>query len=123
MSAALGAALLACAGTTPPPHGDGCSKDTDCKGDRVCDRGNCGDARHTGRRAGPAPAKAPKELWTYAASDVLAGSPTVGPDGTIYITSHDGHLYAIGTDGAVKWKVKTGDRSWSTPAVATDGTI
>ncbi len=31
------------AGAAPQPsaNGGGCSKDTDCKGDRVCDRGSC----------------------------------------------------------------------------------
>src|SRR5258707_11022269 len=42
-----------------------------------------GDARHTGRRGGPAPAKQPKELWKVAVGGVVAGSPTIGPDGTI----------------------------------------
>ena len=82
-----------------------------------------GDARHTGRRSGPAPAKAPTEVWKVSVNGVVAGSPTIGPDGTIYVASHDGGLYAIDDKGTVKWTFKTGDRSWSTPAVAQDGTI
>lgn len=82
-----------------------------------------GDARHTGRRGGPAPAKSPRELWKLPLGGVVAGSPTLGPDGTIYVTSHDHALYAVDPAGKLKWKLATGDRSWSTPAVAKDGTI
>src|SRR3954469_7633491 len=62
-----------------------------------------GDARHTGRRGGPAPAKAPKEVWSAKVGGAAAGSPTIGPDGTIYVASHDGGLYAIAPDGQQKW--------------------
>ena len=82
-----------------------------------------GDARHTGRRGGAAPAKAPVEVWSVDVHGVVAGSPTIGRDGTIYVASHDGGLYAIDRAGKVLWTFKTGDRSWSTPAVAEDGTI
>src|SRR5258706_5359507 len=82
-----------------------------------------GDARHTGKRGGPAPAQAPKELWTVDVHGAVAGSPTIGPDGKIYIASHDGGLYAIEATGKLAWKFETHDRSWSTPAIAHDGTI
>ena len=81
-----------------------------------------GDARHTGRRPVAVPAKQPKEQWKVAVG-IVSGSPTVGPDGTIFVASHDGHLYAIDPAGKEKWKFKTADRSWSTPAIAEDGTI
>ena len=67
--------------------------------------------------------KAPAELWKVPVGGPVAGSPTIGPDGTIYVASHDGNLYAIDPAGKVKWTFKTADRSWSTPAVAQDGTI
>src|SRR5213078_2704241 len=82
-----------------------------------------GDARHTGRRGGPAPRKQPAPAWSAAVGGVVAGSPTIGPDGTIYVASHDGGLYAFTPAGAQKWRFATTDRSWSTPAVAADGTI
>ena len=62
-----------------------------------------GDARHTGRRAGPAPAKPPKEVWKSAVGGVVSGSPTIGPDGTIYVASHDGSLHAFDPAGTPKW--------------------
>ena len=82
-----------------------------------------GDARHTGRRGGAAPARQPKELWKVALGAPIAGSPTIGPDGTIYVTSHAGALHAIDPAGKPRWKLAMGDRSWSTPAVSEDGTI
>lgn len=36
--------LLACGGSPPPqeaPAPVACAKDTDCKGDRICERGDC----------------------------------------------------------------------------------
>ena len=83
-----------------------------------------GDARHTGRRAAAgARADARRSYGRSRLGGVVAGSPTIGPDGTIYVASHDDALYAIGPSGKIKWTFKTGDRVWSTPAVAEDGTI
>lgn len=151
LAAAWAVAPLGCSGAQVRQVG--CSKDTDCRDPRICERGVCrepiqrpapardaaidatrvhgprpfamfgGDARHTGRRGGPAPAKPPAELWSVDVGGVVAGSPTIGPDGTIYVASHAGSLSAIDPAGSVKWTFKTGDRSWSTPAVAEDGTI
>jgi outer membrane protein assembly factor BamB len=51
-------------------------------------------------------------------------SPAIGNDGTIYITSYDGHLYAIRPTGTLKWRIDIGDGSlFSSPAIASDGTI
>ena len=33
--------------------------------------------------------------WSFTADDSLEGTPAVGPDGTVYIASWDGHLYAL----------------------------
>jgi outer membrane protein assembly factor BamB len=82
-----------------------------------------GDATHSGRRAGPAPQKLPAEVWSVSVGGVVAGSPTVGPDGTIYVVSHDGALYAVTPEGKIRWRFAMGERSWSTPAVAADGTV
>src|SRR5262245_3085714 len=43
-----------------------------------------GDAQHRGRLAGAAARKAPKQLWSLATGGPIVGSPTIGPDGTIY---------------------------------------
>lgn len=82
-----------------------------------------GNAQNTGALAGPAPDSRPTEVWRVTAGGPMVGSPTVGPDGTVFATSHDGKLYAVAPDGAVRWRFAAGDRIWSTPAVAEDGTV
>src|SRR5262249_25707279 len=140
-----------CGGTPAPVVSAGCTKDTDCKGDRICERGTCvapppvvavpdapvaghgpptppyamarGGPRHLGRLAGAAPVHAPAPVWSVAVGDAIVAGPTVGPDGTIYVGSHDGHLRAITPDGKEKWSFATGDRIWTTPAVTVESTI
>ncbi len=48
---------------------------------------------------------------------------SVGADGTIYIGSDAGILFAINPDGSQKWQFATGSLVVSGPAIATDGTI
>jgi len=54
-------------------------------------------------------------------------SPAIGPDGTIYVGSHDayrGKLYAINPDRSLKWQpFETQSDVSSSPAIAPDGTI
>ena len=72
--------------------------------------------------------------WTFETGAGIESSPVIGEDGTIYIGSHDGYLYAINPDGTEKWRFDAGppvyDERWdvsksimATPAIATDGTI
>jgi outer membrane protein assembly factor BamB len=50
-------------------------------------------------------------LWSFDVGDVSYGSPTIGPDGTIYIAgfvgkpsgNQYGNLYAINPNGTLKW--------------------
>jgi hypothetical protein len=44
--------------------------------------------------------------------------PAVAPDGTVYATSVDHHLYAIRGDGQLIWSVETGNCSFSSPTIA-----
>lgn len=37
--------------------------------------------------------------WRLGTQGMIVSSPALGPDGTLYIGSHDGHLYALHTDG------------------------
>ena len=65
--------------------------------------------------------------WTFATQGEYVGSPTIGPDGTIYFgTSWDGHLYAVYPDGREKWRfaaAPSGELVWHSPAVAANGVI
>ncbi len=50
-------------------------------------------------------------------------SPTLAPDGTIYVVSGAGKLFAIAPDGAVKWTIQTGPAVKAAPALGADGTV
>lgn len=81
--------------------------------DAGTDAGDAGDA-------GP-----PSVTVAFALSlGPMRSSPVIGPDGTIYVGTRDGHLVAVRGDGsATKWSVTTNDTSGSSPAIAQDGTI
>ena len=44
------------------------------------------------------------ELWSYNCGSTGSSSPSVAPDGTIYVASTDSNLYAVNPDGTLKWK-------------------
>jgi outer membrane protein assembly factor BamB len=71
-------------------------------------------------------------LWEFDASSHLQepmrriiSSPAIGTDGTVYIGSGDGKLYAITPDGAKKWEFKMtgGGGISSSPAIGVDGNV
>ena len=66
----------------------------------------------------------PQVAWMVdlGATRVMA-SPTVAPDGTIYVGTAAGQLFAIGPDGRVLWTAQTGPTVKSAAAVGLDGTI
>jgi outer membrane protein assembly factor BamB len=60
--------------------------------------------------------------WSRETEDAIWASPAIA-DGTLYVGSYDGHLYALSTEtGDVLWRYRTGDRIDGSPAVA-DGTV
>ncbi|MGD2123026.1 MAG: PQQ-binding-like beta-propeller repeat protein, partial [Gemmatimonadota bacterium] len=61
--------------------------------------------------------------WEYETGDGVFSSPAVGVDGTVYVGSYDGKLYAINPDGTKKWEFLTGGPVGSSPAIGADGTI
>ena len=63
-------------------------------------------------------------VWSVdlGATRVMA-SPTVGPDGTIYVGTAGGQLVAVGADGKLRWTAQTGPTIKSAPAIGQDGTI
>ena len=48
-----------------------------------------------------------KPLWHYRVSGGPLGAPTVGADGTIYITGPRHNLHAVGPDGTPRWVIET----------------
>lgn len=60
----------------------------------------------------------PSEGWSYETGDAVWSSPVIA-DGTVYVGSYDGHLYALSAEsGELLWRYRTGDRIDGTPAVA-----
>mgnify|MGYP001823841558 FL=1 len=53
----------------------------------------------------------------------MLSSPAIDSDGTIYVGSGDGKLYAINPDGTEKWDLAIWIIGNSSPAIGSDGTI
>ena len=63
-------------------------------------------------------------LWSVTRADWVDSTPAVGPDGTIYVGSHDGRLYALQpANGAIRWSYNAGTFISSSPAIGADGTL
>ena len=63
---------------------------------------------------------------SFVANDWIDATPTVGPDGTVYVGSWDGNLYALQDTGAAinkLWQYQTGSYIYSSAAIGPDGTI
>ncbi|MHC3436752.1 outer membrane protein assembly factor BamB family protein [Natrialbaceae archaeon A-gly3] len=62
------------------------------------------------------------ETWRFETDSMVYSSPTVA-DGTVYVGSWDGHVYALdAASGEEVWTFETGKRVRSSPTVA-DGTV
>ena len=48
-----------------------------------------------------------RPLWQYRVSEAAIGQPTVGGDGTIYVTGPRQNLHAIAPDGKQRWVAGT----------------
>ncbi|MCX5884501.1 MAG: PQQ-binding-like beta-propeller repeat protein [Proteobacteria bacterium] len=74
----------------------------------------------------PVVTQAQSVKWTFPAGGNLYSSPSIASDGTVYIASFNGSLYAVNPDGSQKW-VNTldtrGGNIYSSPAIGADGTI
>jgi outer membrane protein assembly factor BamB len=74
----------------------------------------------TSQAAAPAPGE---KLWEFQTGGG-ASSPAIGFDGTVYVGSDDGKVYAInGATGDKVWEFQTGGMVDSSPCVGPDGTI
>ncbi|MEK7309574.1 MAG: PQQ-binding-like beta-propeller repeat protein [Planctomycetota bacterium] len=62
--------------------------------------------------------------WTTLTGERIESSPSIASDGTIYIGSYDGGLYALSpTTGSTLWTSPLAGVIHSSAAIATDGTI
>jgi outer membrane protein assembly factor BamB len=80
------------------------------------------DPQHSGRSSYTSPSSL-QIKWTYSTGGKVRSSPAIGTDGTIYVGSYDGKLYAINPKGSLKWSYNTGSYISSSPAIGADGTI
>ena len=62
-------------------------------------------------------------LWCYETGGEVNSSPALGSDGTIYVCSNDGCVYAFNPDGTLKWRFSAECDADFGPSVADDGTV
>ncbi|SHH42922.1 Outer membrane protein assembly factor BamB, contains PQQ-like beta-propeller repeat [Marisediminitalea aggregata] len=60
---------------------------------------------------------------TRSSSYWIWSSPALGVDGTIYVASKYGELYAVNPDGSIKWVFNTESAIHASPVVDSDGTV
>jgi outer membrane protein assembly factor BamB len=64
------------------------------------------------------------KLWEFTTGGAVHSSPAIGTDGTVYVGSSDGKVYALdGSTGAKRWEYATGGAIRSSPAIGSDGTV
>lgn len=62
--------------------------------------------------------------WTFATGGKIFTCPAIGDDGTVYVSSSDGRLYALnGQTGAQQWMYDSGGSGGNSPAIGNDGTV
>jgi outer membrane protein assembly factor BamB len=61
--------------------------------------------------------------WAAAVSGLILSAPAISLEGTIYVGSDDGNLYAIDKGGKKKWQFPTGARIEGSPAINAFGTV
>ncbi|GIP59888.1 MULTISPECIES: S-layer homology domain-containing protein [Paenibacillus] len=67
--------------------------------------------------------------WSFKTEGRVRSSPAIAADGTIYVGSDDGHLYALTASGEQKWKFAINGSDfgnpgiYSSPSIGADGTI
>lgn len=85
------------------------------------------DAQRSGRTAVLGPQTAPLAAkWVVQLTRGVSSSPSIAPDGTVYIGGYDKRLYAFSpADGHLVWEEPylTGSFIFSSPAVGPDGSI
>lgn len=61
--------------------------------------------------------------WSIQTEGPVESSPALAGDGTTYVGSNDGKLYAVTQNGAIRWSTSLGSPVNGSPAIADDGTV
>ncbi|MFQ6117745.1 MAG: PQQ-binding-like beta-propeller repeat protein, partial [Candidatus Bipolaricaulia bacterium] len=80
------------------------------------------DPRRTGRSLLRGP-QSPEVRWVVETTGPIWSSPVIGAEGTIYVASVDGWLYALTPEGHERWRLDLGGIITASPAIGRDGTI
>jgi len=82
------------------------------------------DLQHTGRGISGIP-ETPTTKWVCSTGvGAAVSSLSLGDDGSAYVGSSDGNLYAVSPNGILQWSYDAGDAIYfSSPAVGIDGTV
>jgi outer membrane protein assembly factor BamB len=83
------------------------------------------DERHTGLSTADTSGSTGSLKWKFVTGGYV-GSPAVAADGTVYVCSGDGNLYAVDHTGSAKWQVANGvqpDFGPPDPVIGPDGTV
>ena len=62
------------------------------------------------------------QKWVFSQNAPVGSHPAIGTDGTIYVGSRSGRLFAIESDGTYKWEFHTGGMTTG-PAIGANDTI
>ncbi len=115
LGAAVGASLLS-----------GCTLQGPIYRDSEGWRQDRGDAAKTGWHLWFVPEPTGRVVWRKQVGAMIASSPAVAPDGTVYVGTEDTAraLVAINPDGTERWAVPiAGQRVRTTPAIRSDGSL
>jgi len=82
-----------------------------------------GNAKHTGQSPYDTSHAGGGMKWYVNLSDDVLSSPVISQDGTIYVTTVHGILWAINPNGTIKWNFTSEGSSDCTPAIDTYGNI
>ncbi|MGP0030919.1 MAG: PQQ-binding-like beta-propeller repeat protein [Acidimicrobiales bacterium] len=61
--------------------------------------------------------------WRHQTSASIEVSPSVGPNGDVYVTANDGSVYRLSPHGALEWRRHIGQESYSSSSVSAQGLL
>lgn len=65
------------------------------------------------------------DLWRLVLDGTISATSAVGGDSTVYTATENGTIYAVATDGAMRWQARPGTalRYRAGPSIGPDGTV